>query len=168
MMSEVSGEPIYGEWVDALAAGAARVGLVRWIYRDLMKDKGYPEREVAETKAILASPHAVRALAATMRHLPATNAQTRGNQSLGDIPLAVVYSSKFDEYGTHFESDEERHEFRAESFAHWDYLVSLSSRGRGPLMIDGANHLTMVRDDRFWPHVVEIILETVGEVRELS
>lgn len=32
-------------------------------------------------------------------------------------------------------------------------------------MIDGANHLTMVRDDRYWPQVVAVILEIVDEVR---
>ena len=61
LIGEVSGEPIYGAWVDRLASGAARVGLVRRMYRNLMKDKGYPEREVAETKAMLVRPRAVRA-----------------------------------------------------------------------------------------------------------
>lgn len=166
LVGEVTGEPIYGAWVDVLASGAARVGLVRRMYRNLMKDKGYPEKEVAETKAMLVTPQAVRALASTMRYLPVTDAQTRENRSLGDIPLAVIYSSKFDEYGTHFESDEERQQFRTESFAHWDYLVGLSSRGWGPIEIEGANHLTMVRDDRYWPDAVEVILEVVSSVRD--
>jgi pimeloyl-ACP methyl ester carboxylesterase len=165
LVGEITGEPLYGRWVDALAAGAARVGLVRRMYRNLMKNRGYPEAEVAETKAMLVRPQAVRALASTMRHLPVTNAQTRAVRTLGDIPLAVVYSSKFDEYETHFESEAERQEFRAESFAHWNYLKGLSSRGREPVMIDGANHLTMVRDDKHWPQVVEVILDVVDEVR---
>lgn len=168
MIGEVDGEPAFGGWVDILASTAARVGLVRRMYRNLMQDKGYPEREVAETRAMLARPRAVRALASTLRHLPVTSAQTRANRSLADIPLAVIHSSKFDEYGTYFESEEERQEFRSESFAHWEYLVGLSSRSRGPLVIDGANHLTMVRDDRYWPQAVEAVLEIVDEVRGSS
>jgi pimeloyl-ACP methyl ester carboxylesterase len=105
LIGEVSGEPLYGAWVDMVASAAARVGLVRWMYRDLMKDKGYPKAEVAEMKAMLIRPRAVRALASTMRHLPVTNAQTRENRSLGDIPLIVIYSSKFDEYGTFFDNE---------------------------------------------------------------
>jgi pimeloyl-ACP methyl ester carboxylesterase len=168
LIGESGGEPALGAWVDGLASAAARLGLVRWMYRNLWKDKGYPDEEVAETRALIARPRAVRALASTMRHMPVTGALTRRNRSLGDIPLKVVYSSKFDEYGTRFESDEERHEFRAESFAFWNELVGLSSRGREPVMIDGANHMTMVRDDRYWPQVVTVILEIVDEVREAS
>ena len=116
----------------------------------------------------MARPSAARALASTMRHLPVTNAQTRENKSLSDIPLAVIHSSKFDEYGTHFESEEEREQFRAESFAYWHYLLGLSTGSHELVRIEGANHLTMVRDDAYWPQAVEAILRVVADVRSAS
>jgi pimeloyl-ACP methyl ester carboxylesterase len=168
MFPGAGGGPAFGGWVDTLASVAARLGVVRWMYRDLFEGKGYPESEVAATRARIATPAAVRALASTVRHLPITAAQTRANVGLGDLPVAVVYSSKFDEVGTHFESEAERQEFRAASIAHWEYLAGLSERGGAPILIEGANHVSLIRDDRYWPLVVEIILERVEKARELS
>lgn len=168
MFGESRGAPAYGDWVDVLASSAARLGMTRWVFRNLFSGKGFPEREVAETRAMISRPAAVRALASTLRHLPVTSAQTRASGDLGDLPLAVVYTSKFDEYGTHFESEAEREEFLVRSVEYWEGLVELSSRGRGPIVIEGANHLTVIRDDRFWPQAVEVILEVVEEVHSSS
>jgi pimeloyl-ACP methyl ester carboxylesterase len=166
MFPEAGGGPAFGGWVDVAASIAARVGIVRWMYRDLFEGKGYPDNEVAATRARMALPAAARALASTVRHLPVTTAQTRVNVSLGDLPVAVVYTSKFDEIGTHFESEAERQDFRAAYIAYWEYVSGLSQRGSAPIVIEGANHLSLIRDDRYWPLAVEVILEQVKEVRE--
>lgn len=168
MFEGTVGEPAFGGWVDTLASVAARLGVVRWMYRDLFKGKGYPDGEVAATRARMVVPSAVRALASTVRHLPVTSAQTRANDSLGELPVAVVYTSRFDEVGTSFDSEAERREFRAVYIAHWEFLASLSTRGGPPIVVEGANHITLIRDDDYWPLAVEVILDTVDEVRALS
>jgi pimeloyl-ACP methyl ester carboxylesterase len=155
----------FGGWIEPVARFAARVGLVRWMYRDLMEGKGYPAREVAETRARLALPDAVESLASTIRHLPLTAVQTRANRSLGDIPVVVVRSENFDEAGVVFDDEAERQQFRDESMAAWDALVALSTDGRGPVVIPGANHITMVRDDAHWGWVVDAIREVVDAAR---
>jgi pimeloyl-ACP methyl ester carboxylesterase len=168
MFKDSDGGPAFGSWVDTLASAAARVGVVRFLFRDLFEGKGYPADEVAVTRARLARPAATRALASTVRHLPVTAQQTRDNRDLGDIPLRVVYSSRFDEVGTSFESEQERREFIAASIAAWNALRKLSTRGREPVMVDGANHVSLVRDDRYWPQAIAVILDVVEEVRSLA
>ena len=156
----------FGGWIEPVARLAARVGLVRWMYRDLLEGKGYPAPEVAETRARLALPDAVEALASVIRHLPVTAVQTRANRSLGEIPVVVVRSENFDEAGVSFEDEAERQQFRDESMAAWDALVALSSDGRGPVVIPGANHITMVRDDAHWGYLVDAVRDVVETVRE--
>ena len=156
----------FGGWIEPVSRFATRVGLVRWMYRDLMEDKGYPAHEVAETRARLALPNAVEALTSVVRHLPVTAVQTRANRDLGDIPVVVVRSENFDEVGVSFDDEAERQQFRDESMAAWDALVALSSDGRGPVVIPGANHITMVRDDAHWGHIVDAVRDVVETVRE--
>ncbi len=168
MFPEANGEPAFGAWVETLAAALTRLGVVRWFYRDLFEGKGYPEAEVAAARARMARPSATRALASTVRHLAVTAEQTRASTSLGDLPVSVVYSTKFDEVGTSFENEAERTEFKRAMVAHWEWLASLSEDGGTPIVLEGANHLTMVRDDRYWPEVVEVIVARVEQVRALS
>lgn len=165
MFPESPGEVAFGSWVDTLASMATRVGLVRWFYRDLFEGKGYPDGEVARTRARIPLPASTAALASTVRHLPVTAAQTRRNESLGEIPLIVVRSTKFDEVGTSFENEEERQQFRGDSIAAWDKLGTLSTRGRPTRVVEGANHITLVREDEYWPEVVAAVEQVVGEAR---
>ena len=67
--------------------------------------------------------------------------------------------------GTSFEDEAERREFRAASLAAWDALVELSTDGRGPVVIEGANHSSMVRDDAYWGRLVEAVREVVEAAR---
>jgi pimeloyl-ACP methyl ester carboxylesterase len=165
MFPDSPGEVAFGGWVDTAGSLAARVGLTRWLFRDLFEDKDYPEREILETRARMALPSAAAALASTIRHLPVTSEQTKQNTDLGDIPLIVIRSTNFDEVGTSFEDEEERQQFRRDSINGWDRLASLSTRSRSPVVVKDANHITLVRSDTHWPALVAAIEQVVNEAR---
>jgi pimeloyl-ACP methyl ester carboxylesterase len=168
MFPDSHGVPAFGDWMDTAASLAARLGLLRYVYGDLMEGKGYPEREVLETRARVVLPDAAANLASTIRHLPVTAEQTRETTDLGDIPLVVVRSTKFDEVGTRFDDEAERQQFRRDSIEAWDQLATLSTRSANTVVVKDANHITLIRDDRYWPAVVEAIEQVVEEVRNRS
>lgn len=164
MFPESDGVPAMGIWVDAVAGGAARLGVLRWMLRDLFEDDDYPAHEIGATRARVSLPAAARALASSIRHLPVTAEETR-QARWGEIPARVIVSSLFDEVGTSFEDEAERQQFRQAMLASWSELAS-RGRGKPPVVfVEGANHVTVVRDQRYFPMVVRAVEEVVEEVR---
>ena len=127
------------------------------MYRDLFDDKNYPSEEIAVTRAWLSRPSAARALASTFRYLPVTAQQLRAEERPIDVPLALVRSANFDEAGTSFDSEEERIAWKKLVTESWDRIERRGTQTLEVPVIEEANHLTMVRDDRYYPQVVAAV-----------
>jgi pimeloyl-ACP methyl ester carboxylesterase len=127
-----------------LAEAAAFLGVTRLIVqvdgigRDMDDD-----RMRNEYLAQLVRPAQARALAATLETTTKSAYEMMAVKSFGDTPVLVLTSSRPHERG----SDETPTQFqsaRNEQLAWYATLARMSSRGKGPVIIQGTNHAGMV------------------------
>ncbi len=150
-----------------MIAMAARLGVVRIMLErnEYLKDERLPEDAVAEFKAISCRPEQLLAALAVSRYVPSYLFDALDAGSLDDLPLLVLYSSEMGSLFAQFDSEEERaawfdHELLAEQVD----ATQLSTRSRGPISVDGANHLSVIA---YKEHAAEVSSEIAQLVRDL-
>ncbi len=149
-----------------IAPWAARLGLVRAFlaYQEFSDDPEFPPRAVAEIKARFARPEAMMFAASMGRYVPRMILQTKANTTLGDLPVAIVYSGELGSLLGDSETKEDEIADREQSVEAFGRTVALSSRGTGPHKIPGANHLSVIAYDK---HAAEVAGHVAAMVLEL-
>lgn len=147
---------------------AARLGVVRLFLEtnDFLDSGDFPAEAVAEFKAISSRPEGLLTALAVGRYVPGYLFEALDAGKLGDLPLLVVYSSEMGSLLGQFDSEEERAAwFDGELIAEQEEALGLSTQSRGPIAIEGANHLTIITSEEYAARVAE---EIAGFVEELQ
>ena len=142
-------------WKCVAASVATRLGLVRFATRNAGRNTLSAERQ-ALYHAGLSRQTTTRTVIGYLDLLPKTAWQNIDSDDFQDIPLTVVYSSDTRRpEGDETEDDVAR--WHREVLADMETLAARSTRGRGPVVIEGATHTSIVTDTRFIGPVIEEI-----------
>ena len=142
-------------WPCPLATAATRVGLVRFMTRNVAMRTLGPERQ-REYHAGLSRPSTTRTVLAYLQLLPKTAYQNLAVERFDDVPLTVVYSGNTRKpEGEETEADVVV--WHRETMRDMAELASRSTRGRGPVVIEGATHQSITIDEAYVSQVLEEI-----------
>ncbi len=154
-------------WRCSAARVAASLGVFRWMYAGIMTNPEYPAAVVPQTRTLLGTPAATYAATRTLSRIGRTAAQTMANDDLDAVPLVILRSQDF---GLDEDVDEEtlqrRRVRRQRILAGMREILDLSSRSRGPIVVEGSNHESLIMYDRHARIVSEEIDEIVRSIRE--
>jgi pimeloyl-ACP methyl ester carboxylesterase len=133
-------------WTCAAASGATRLGVTRVAARKAGKKNLTPE-EARVYRLGLHRPRTNRTLLGTLHYLPKSAIQTRAARSFGSVPVTIMYSEN-----TRPPTGKET----ADSVAHWHaatldsmrVLLQGTTQPRGPIVVPGVTHTTMVLDEK--------------------
>lgn len=146
-------------WQCTLTSLATRVGLVRFVSRNAARRTLGDARQRVYC-AGMSRQSAARTLVGYLTLLPMTAHQNLDATDFGDVPLTVVYSGD-----TRNPEDEETeadvarwHEEVLEDMAE---LAARSSRGIGPIVVEGATHQSIVIEEAHVAPVLEEIRRVV-------
>ena len=150
-----------------LASVLAHLGVARlvWSEAEFLDDERLPRRAVAEFRARYSDPGVVRYLVAAAQYVPRIMRQTAAVTSLGDLPLTVVHSSSFGELLNELADDEDIPLDREQIMETWRQTVALSTRGRGPFEIAGANHISIIAYQSHARELASYIRSMVEDLR---
>jgi hypothetical protein len=143
-------------WKCGVASGAAWLGLPRIAARAAGRRYLNDEERVVYRAGIV-TPKVVRTTIATLAFLPKSGLQTREARSFGSVAITIMYSEK-----TREPSGSET----ADSVATWHAATLDSMRAiltgttqpRGPIIVPGVTHTSMILDDNATRMIVEEVL----------
>lgn len=126
--------------------GFAYLGVPRLVLNnvDMLDDPAYPPDAVAEFKALAARPEFLRSAFLILRYMPTAAFQTMDAGPIADRPVLVIYSGNYGELVSAGEDPEEMTRWKNAYVAAWQQAVDFSRGGFGPVMIPGANHITVI------------------------
>jgi len=127
----------------------ARLGVMRLV-AFLTPDPNLPAQQQAEYRAMFAAAKFWDSIVATEQNFPAINAQARGVDSLGNIPLMIVIGGESESMGVGFEMQNEL------------MILSTNSVQR---VVNGATHTSLLHDQQHAQQTLAAILEIVEAVR---
>ncbi|MFQ5528454.1 MAG: alpha/beta fold hydrolase [Thermoanaerobaculia bacterium] len=149
-------------WHCTAAALVARVGFFRLQNRAIMSNESYPATVVPEIRAHLGSPSAAYATIGYLKNVSPTCHQTLRNDDLADVPVVVLHSTDFRiEEAETPEIRQRRIDRRNRILAGFRELTELSSRGRGPIPVEGSNHESIIMYERHADQVTAAILDVL-------
>ncbi|MDH3732318.1 MAG: alpha/beta hydrolase [Gemmatimonadota bacterium] len=153
-------------WKCPAASAATRVGLVRFASRNAGR-RTLGERRQRLYNAGLSRQSTARTLVGYLDLLPKTAYQNLDSTDFGDVPLTVVYSGNTREpVGDETEADVVR--WHREVLVDMARLASGSTRGRGPVVIEGATHQSIVTEEKYVEPVLEEIRRVVNTARPVG
>ena len=131
-------------WKCGAGAAAARTGLVRLAMRMAgAGSKTLTPAENARYRAEMSRPSSLRAAVGSLVFLPKSALQARDARGFGDVPVTVVYSGDTRKpEGDETPADVAR--WHARTLERMRELAAGSSRGRGPVVVPGATHVSVV------------------------
>ena len=154
-------------WRCPAARLLASLGVFRRMYAGIMTNPEYPAAVLPETRALLGTPAAVRSWTQAMARIGLTAVQTMENDDLDAVPLVILRSQDF---GLDEDLDEEtrrrRSARRERILTGMREIMDLSSRSRGPIVVEGSNHESIIMYDRHAAVVSEEIDELVRSIGE--
>ena len=130
-----------------LAEAAAFVGVTRFLVQTGGIARGTDSRMHSEYLAQLVRPAQARAFSATLETTTKSAFEMMDVKSFGDTPVLVLTSSQPHERGPDQTPDQYQN-WRNEQLAWYATLARMSSRGKGPVIIQGTNHAGMVATKR--------------------
>jgi len=141
-------------WMCGAATAATRLGLVRFMTRSAGKRTLGPERQ-REYHAGMSRGATTRTVIGYLQFLPKTAYQNIDVSTFDDTPLTIVYSGDTRKpEGEETEADVVA--WHRETMGDMAELAGRSTRGRGPIVIDGATHMTITVDEA---HVSQVLQE---------
>jgi len=147
-------------WKCAAAAAAANLGVVRIATRKAGA-KHMSREDAAAYRAELARSRTQRNVVGSFEFLPKSAFELRAIHSFGSVPVTVVYSEK-----TRLPEGKETvadvAAWHAVTLDRMRALLRLTTRGRGPVVVPGVTHSTIVFDSA---GVTTIVDETLRLVR---
>jgi pimeloyl-ACP methyl ester carboxylesterase len=133
-------------WRCGAGAAAQRLGVIRLATRNVGK-KNYTPDEAREYRMGLRRPPHLPTSLATLAFLPKSAVQTRNARDFGDVPVTVMYSENT-RGPSGKETTEDVARWHAATLDSMRVLAGGSSRGRGPVVLPGVTHVTMVLEER--------------------
>lgn len=129
-------------WKCGTARGVARLGLVRFAARKAGR-KRLSDSAAKAYRANVARPRVVNAAVGTLAFLPKTGVQTRQATQFGELPVTVLFTENTREpVGKETPLDVEKwHALKLEQMR---TLLKGTTRGRGPLIVPGATHMSVL------------------------
>lgn len=153
-------------WRCPVARLLASLGVFRRMYAGIMTNPEYPAAVLPQTRALLGTPAATHAWTNAMARIGRTAVQTMANDDLHAVPLVILRSQDF---GLDEDVDEEIHRRRSARreriLTGMREILDLSSRSRGPIVVEGSNHESIIMYDRHATVVSEEIDEIVRSIR---
>ena len=151
-------------WKCAAAAAAARTGLERLTMR--VAGAGSTTLSPAENaryRAEMSRPSSLRAAVGSLVFLPKSALQARDARDFGHVPVTVVYSGDTRKpEGEETAADVAR--WHARTLERMRQLAAGSSRGRGPVVVPGATHVSVVMQPAGIGAIVAETLRLAGRV----
>ncbi|MFQ5528550.1 MAG: hypothetical protein ACE5GX_20130, partial [Thermoanaerobaculia bacterium] len=145
------------------SALAARFGFFRFQNRAIMSNESYPAEVVPEIRAHLGSPSAAYATIGYLKNVSPTCHQTLRNDDLADLPVVLLHSTDFGiEEAETPEIRQRRTDRRNRILAGFRELAELSSRGRGPIPVEGSNHESLIMYERYAGRVTAAIFDVLA------
>ncbi len=136
-------------WRCPVARLLASLGVFRRMYAGIMTNPEYPAVVLPQTRALLGTPAATYAWTNVMARIGRTAVQTMANDDLDAVLLVILRSQDF---GLDEDVDEEtlqrRRARRQRILAGMREILDLSSRSRGPIVVEGSNHESISMYDR--------------------
>ncbi len=133
-------------WRCAAAVVAGNLGLARLaLHLVFPGTKQFSARENAMYLAGLSRARALRAMAGALAFLPKSAIEFRDARSFGDTPLTVIYSGNTRK-PSGAETPADVAAWHALTLDRMRGLVAGSTRGRGPLIVPGVTHTSLVFD----------------------
>lgn len=131
-----------------LQIGFAYVGVPRLVLQqvDMLDNPAYPQDAVAEFRALAARPEFLRSAFQIVRYMPAAAFQTLDAGPITDRPVLAIYSGNYGELVSAGEDPAEMARWKGAYIEAWRRGAELSPGGRGPIEIDGANHITVIAE----------------------
>jgi pimeloyl-ACP methyl ester carboxylesterase len=128
--------------------GFAYLGVPRLVLNnvDMLDDPAYPSDAVAEFKALAARPEFLKSAFWIVRYMPTAAFQTLDAGPIADRPVLVIYSGDYGELVSAGEDPKEMTRWKNAYVAAWQQAADTSPGGVGPVMIPGANHITVIAD----------------------
>ena len=152
-------------WRCPAARLLASLGVFRRMYAGIMTNPEYPAAVLPQTRALLGTPAATCAWTSAMARIGRTAVQTMANDDLLAVPLVILRSQDF---GLDEDVDEEIHRRRSARreriLTGMREILDLSSRSRGPIVVEGSNHESIIMYDRHATVVSEEIDEIVRSI----
>ncbi len=165
-LEEDETEVVPCDWQCASAALLARLGAFRFINRGIMSNESYPTAVVPEIRSHIGAPSAARVTIGYLKNVSATCHQTLDNDDLGDLPVVVLHSTDWRiEEAENPEVRQRRIARRERILAGSRAIAELSSRGRGPIPVDGANHESLILYERYAARVSQAVRAVVADTR---
>jgi pimeloyl-ACP methyl ester carboxylesterase len=143
----------------ALGVVAQRTGLIRFATRSV-GSRNYSPEEAVEYRQGLRKPSHLPTSLASLSYSPKTGVQTRAARAFGDLPLTILYSADTRETARG-ESEEELSRWHAATLDSMRVLATGSTRGRGPIVIPGVTHVTIVLDSASRALIVNEVMRMV-------
>ncbi len=148
-------------WRCGLGSFATRVGAVRFFNRNAGRRTLGEERQ-AEFHAGISRQSNLRTVLAYLAYLPKTAYQNLAAEGFDDVLLTLL-SSDDNRAPEGEETEEDVRLWYQAVQRHLADLASQSTRGRGPIVVEGATHQSIVTDEQHVQPVVEEILRIVNE-----
>jgi len=146
---------------------AARLGIARLLLQrnKLVNDPKFPPAALAQWKAHVVLPPVLITVLTLGKYLGAICRETLENKSLGDLPLVLVHGTDFGPpfFVTH--SEQEQREAVKQVLDGWAAIAKLSTKGEAPIVVNGANHLTLVAYKEYADQVSAVVRSMVEQAR---
>ena len=153
-------------WKCTAAAAAANLGVLRIVTRKAGA-KHMSREDAAAYRAEIARSRTQRNVVGALEFLPKTAFELRAMKSFGSVPITVVYSEKTrGPEGKETVADVDA--WHALTLDRMRALLRLTTRGRGPIIVPGVTHSTIVFDSAGVSTIVEETLRLVRLGRPLS
>lgn len=153
-------------WKCGLTSAATRLGVVRFAARKAGRNTLGEERQRLY-HAGLSRQSAARTLMGYLEALPRTAHQNLESTDFDDRPLVVVYSGDTRRpEGDETEADVAR--WHRDVLDDMAQLAAGSARGRGPVVVEGATHQSIVTEPAHVEQVLREIYYVVAEAKDLA
>jgi pimeloyl-ACP methyl ester carboxylesterase len=146
---------------------AARLGIARVLvqHNKLVNDPKFPPEALAEWKARVVLPAVLTSVLTLGKYLGAICRETLENKSLGDLPVVLIRGTEFAPPFFVTGSEQEQREAVRKVLDGWAAIAKLSSKGQAPVVIEGANHLTLIAYKEYADQVSAVIRGMVQKTR---